>query len=256
MIITILGCGPSQGVPSINGGWGNCDPLNPKNYRRRSSLLIEIKEKNFLIDTSPDIRDQLIHSKTTHLDALFYTHAHADHLHGIDEIRAINQLMQAPIPTYADIETLNIIKERFGYVLEHPKDGVFYRPCLTPHEIKDSFNIHDVKIKTFEQDHGHGMRSIGYRINDLGYSTDVVALDQKAFDILKGVKVWIVDCLREKQHKTHSHLKQTLEWINVVKPELAILTHMGPDLDYDTLFNNLPDGVLPAYDGMVMQISD
>ena len=155
MKITVLGCGVSTGVPAIGPDWGRCDPADPRNRRRRSSILIECRDRVLLIDTSPDLREQLIDARVKSIDAVIYTHAHADHLHGIDDLRAVNRLMQQPIPIYADAHTLAEIERRFGYVLKPIASGEFiYRPVLEPHPISGAFCAAGVPIVPFTQDHG------------------------------------------------------------------------------------------------------
>ncbi|MGB1547012.1 MAG: MBL fold metallo-hydrolase [Alphaproteobacteria bacterium] len=254
MQAVILGCGGSGGVPLIGDDWGVCDPKNPKNRRRRASILVREGETTLLVDTSPDLREQLLAAGVDRLDGVLFTHAHADHVHGIDDLRPVNRRMQAWIPIYADPETLSTIEARFGYVLEKiPAEYGFFKPCLTPNLINGPFRIGNIEILPFEQNHGFGRTSLGFRFGDIAYSTDVVELPEAAFDALRGVKVWIVDCLRDKAHPTHSHLERTLGWIERVKPERAVLTHMNQYLDYETLAGKLPEGVEPAYDGLILE---
>jgi phosphoribosyl 1,2-cyclic phosphate phosphodiesterase len=252
--IRILGCGGSGGVPLIGDKWGNCDPGEPKNRRRRVSILVEEGATTLLIDTSPDLREQLLDAGTSRLDAVLFTHAHADHLHGIDDLRSVNRLMRAPIPVYANTDTLEKIGQRFGYVFAPLESGdSFYKPTLVPHVIDGAFEIAGIRIVPFEQDHGFST-TLGFRIGDMAYSTDVVDLDETAFAVLKGVELWIVDCLRYEPHPTHSHLAKTLSWVARVKPRRAVLTHMDIPLDYATLRRNLPAGVEPGYDGLMIEL--
>jgi phosphoribosyl 1,2-cyclic phosphate phosphodiesterase len=252
--VTLLGCGGSGGVPAVGNLWGACDPLDPKNRRRRCSVLVERGDAVLLIDTSPDCRAQLLDAGVKRLDAVLYTHPHADHLHGIDELRGINRLMRRPVPIWANASTLQQIEERFGYTLKPLEPGgSFYKPTLEPHEIEGPFAVAGIEILPFEQDHGFST-TLGFRIAGFGYSTDVVDLDEKAFETLAGVELWIVDCLRREPHPTHSHLEKTLRWIERLKPRRAILTHMDPVLDYATLRAELPDGVEPGYDGLTIDV--
>jgi phosphoribosyl 1,2-cyclic phosphate phosphodiesterase len=256
MKITMLGCGPSMGVPAIGDDWGACDPADPRNRRRRASLLIECRGKVILIDTSPDLREQLLDAGVKRIDAVIMTHAHADHLHGIDDLRAVNRLMQRPIALHADLKTLAEIEQRFGYVFEPaPPDGFFYKPTLTPHVIDGPFTAAGVPIVPFAQDHGYGT-TLGLRIGAFGYSTDVTELDEAAFAVLDGIEAWIVDCLRYEPHPTHSHLAKTLAWIERVKPARAVLTHLDRPLDYAELTARLPRGVEPGQDGLVIELPD
>jgi phosphoribosyl 1,2-cyclic phosphate phosphodiesterase len=256
MKVTILGCGSSTGIPAIGPDWGACDPADPRNRRRRASLLIECRGQTILIDTSPDMREQLIDANTGRLDAVIMTHAHADHLHGIDDIRSVNRAVNKAIPLYADAKTLGEMRQRFGYVFDPvPADGYFYKPHLIPHTIDGPFAIAGIEIVPFTQDHGYST-TLGFRIGALGYSTDVTELDDAAFDALAGVELWIVDCLRYEPHSTHSHLAKTLGWIDRLKPGRAVLTHMDRPLDYRELAARLPPGIEPGIDGLVIELPD
>jgi phosphoribosyl 1,2-cyclic phosphate phosphodiesterase len=256
MRVTVLGCGASTGVPSIGPYWGRCDPQDPRNRRRRGSVLVEVHGIIILIDTSPDLREQLIDAGVRRLDAVLLTHAHADHLHGIDDLRPVNRLMRAAIPLYLDRATLAELEQRFGYVLEPPTpDGRFYKPTLIPHIIERPFWVGGVEVAPFEQDHGFST-TLGFRIGSMAYSTDVTELDERAYDVLAGVELWIVDCLRREPHPTHSHLAKTLKWIARVRPSRAILTHMDSSLDYAELSRELPPGVEPGQDGLVVELPD
>jgi phosphoribosyl 1,2-cyclic phosphate phosphodiesterase len=254
MRVTVLGCGASTGVPAIGPNWGQCDPADPRNRRRRVSLLVEIGEVAILIDTSPDLREQLIDARVRRLDAVLMTHAHADHLHGIDDIRQLNRIMKAAIPLWADARTLAEIRRRFGYALEPPPaPGQFYRPTLEPHEITGPFAVKGVPVVPFAQNHGYSM-TLGFRIGDMAYSTDVTELDEAAFAAIAGIELWIVDCMRRTPHATHSHLDKTLGWIERIGPRRAVLTHMDQSLDYRTLAAELPAGVEPGQDGLVIDL--
>jgi phosphoribosyl 1,2-cyclic phosphate phosphodiesterase len=256
--ITILGCGASAGVPVIGNGWGNCDPANPKNRRRRSSIFIEYDATRLLVDTSPDLREQLIDAKIDQFDAIFYTHEHADHTHGIDDLRVIYYLNnQQSIPVYSDERCLNELQQRFPYLFgigQNPATPEDFNAFLEPHIIStEPFSIGDIPMVPFLQDHGT-ITSLGFRIDDFAYSTDAVHLDETAFKMLEGTRLWVVDCLRMTPSKVHAHLDRTLEWIERVQPEQAYLTQMSKDLDYDTLCKLLPSHIRPAYDGLVIKI--
>lgn len=256
MKVTILGCGGSNGVPLIGGDWGLCNPQNPRNRRLRASILVEDAETRLLVDTSPDLRQQLLATGNGWLDAVLFTHGHADHLHGIDDLRMVNVLRRAPLDAYADARTLEVIRQRFGYVLTPlGADGpsYYYKPCLAPHPISGTFHVKTIEITPFEQDHGYS-KTLGFRFGPVAYSTDVVALDEAAFAALEGVKVWVVDALRFAPHETHSWLDRTLGWIARVKPERAILTHMNHAMDYDAVSACCPPGVEPAYDGLAIEV--
>ena len=253
MQITVLGCGPSSGVPFYNNLWGNCDPHDLKNVRTRSSIFVETIEVKILIDTGPDLRQQLLREQIFDIDCVLYTHDHADHTHGIDDLRGISAIhKQKVFPFYGDEITVNSLMKRFYYLM--PQDH-FEAPQKTfpsfmePHIITGDFLLKDVHVQAFDQDHGYS-RSLGFRLNDFAYSTDVVNLDENAFRVLEGVKVWIVDALAYEEHAVHAHLSKTLSWIDRVKPERAYLTHMSGKLDYETLCNTLPSHVRPCYDGL------
>jgi phosphoribosyl 1,2-cyclic phosphate phosphodiesterase len=256
MKITMLGCGPSMGVPAIGNDWGACDPSDPRNRRRRASLLIECRGSVILIDASPDLREQLLDTEVRRIDAVIMTHAHADHLHGIDDLRGINRLMRRPISLYADATTMAEIEQRFGYVFAPiPPDGFFYKPTLIPQVIDGPFIAAGVRFTPFVQDHGFST-TLGLRIGGFAYSTDVTELDDIAFAVLAGIDAWIVDCLRYEPHSTHSHLAKTLGWIERVKPKRAVLTHLDRPLDYRELAAQLPRGVEPGQDGLVIELPD
>jgi phosphoribosyl 1,2-cyclic phosphate phosphodiesterase len=255
MRVRILGCGGSGGVPLVGGVWGACDPAEPRNRRRRASILVEDGTTTLLVDTSPDLREQLLDAGTKRLDAVLFTHAHADHLHGIDDLRSMNRLMRAMLPAYADARTLATIEGRFEYVFRPLEEGAaFYKPTLIPHAIEGKFSVGGIDIVPFVQDHGF-TKTLGFRIGGMAYSTDVVDLDEAAFATLAGIELWIVDCLRYEPHPTHSHLEKTLAWIERVGPRRAVLTHMDIPLDYATLRSKLPPGVEPAYDGLTLEFT-
>ena len=254
MKVTMLGCGPSTGVPAIGPDWGDCDPGDARNRRRRASILIECRGQTILIDTSPDLREQLLDARVRRLDAVILTHAHADHLHGIDDLRSINRLMGRAIPLYANAATLAELRIRFGYVFDPvPADGFVYKPHVEPHPIDGPFSAAGIDIVPFVQDHGFS-KTLGFRIGALGYSTDVVELDDLAFAALAGIELWIVDCLKPTPHPTHSHIEKTLAWVERVKPRRAVLTHMDRQLDYARLAARLPPGVEPGHDGLVIEL--
>ena len=260
MKLTILGCGGSGGVPTIGDKWGACDPGNPKNRRLRASILVSHDDTTLLVDTSPDMRQQLLSAGIGELDAVLYTHTHADHTHGIDDLRLINRNMGCAIDVYASKESLKEMGRRFDYVMEPPDPrakGHFYKPCVNAMEINGPFTVGPLKVTSFTQGHGF-MNSLGFRFDagdvSAAYSTDVVTLDDAAFATLEGVGVWIVDCLRIRPHTTHAHLDLALEWIERVKPRRAVLTHMTHDFDYAALAEFLPSGVEPAYDTMAIEV--
>ncbi|MEO1018902.1 MAG: MBL fold metallo-hydrolase [Pseudomonadota bacterium] len=256
MRITVLGSGTSAGVPLVGCHCAVCCSADPRNKRRRASIYVEWNGVRILVDAGPDLRMQCIDAKIGAIDGLVFTHAHADHIHGIDDLRAINNVIDAPIDTYADVKVLARIRSRFEYAfLGGSRGHGYYRPELRPHEIDGPFSIGGQEIVPFEQAHG-GAVTWGFRFGKFAYSTDADDLDQKAFDTLEGVEVWLVDALRDKPHPTHAHLERTLEWIGRLQPQRAFLTHMAHDVDYHDWARRLPDHIRPAYDGLVIEIED
>ena len=257
MKVTILGCGPSWGVPKIGGDWGKCDPGEPKNRRRRAGIVVEEAGATILVDTPPDLREGLLACDIRRIDAVLFTHAHADHIHGVDDLRIPSWSLGRAIPAYSNARTFAAIHERFAYTSDGVRDpgssGYYYQPILEPHEIDSAFTAAGVAVTAFHQTHGR-TPSLGFRFGRFAYSTDVVALDEAAFAALAGVEVWIVDCLRREPHPTHSHLVQALAWIERVGPTHAVLTHMDESMDYASLRRELSSHVEPAYDGMVLSI--
>jgi len=257
MKITILGCGPSNGVPTVIGDWGYCDPDNPKNRRTRASIYLEMNDnKKILIDSSPDFREQALSAKIKQVDAILYTHEHADHIMGIDDLRSISRNMKSKISLHAGADVLDTLLKKFGYLIEGSDDtiGNIYRPIFTPNIIDGPFKLGDHTIIPIEQDHGI-CKTLGFRINNFAYSTDVVHFPQGSLDQLKGLDLWILDCLRKDvEHPTHAIWTVAMRWIEEVKPKRAILTHMNNQTDYETILKYLPDNVEPAYDGLVLNI--
>lgn len=255
---TILGCGSSGGVPRLGGHWGACDPDNPRNARRRCSLLIERQDGDgitrVLIDTSPDLRMQLLDAGVGELDAVVFTHSHADHVHGLDDLRMIVFNMRQRLPVWADGDTQNNLLARFGYAFVQPK-GSAYPPILDMHTIDGDVVIDGaggaITLTPFEVDHG-SISSLGFRIGDVAYLPDVSYIPAATWPALEGLDCWIVDALRRTPHPTHAHLERTLEWIAQAAPRRAVLTNMHIDLDYATVEAETPDHITPAYDGMVI----
>lgn len=262
MKITLLGTGGSAGLPQIGGAdghgdWGRADPKEPRNWRTRSSLAIHAENgQTFLVDTGPDLRMQLVNNGIAQIDAIFYTHAHADHVGGLDDVRILNRILGAPLPAYGTAETLDELQERFGYAFEAWNGSFFGRPVLIPHRISPGqiIQLAGLEILTIDQDHGFS-RSLGLRIGDFAYCTDVVRLDEAALSALEGIKTWVVDCFTPKSdHPTHAGLQTVENWVKRLKPERTILTHMGPQMDYQTLKARLPAGIEPGYDGQTIDI--
>jgi phosphoribosyl 1,2-cyclic phosphate phosphodiesterase len=260
---TVLGCGSSPGVPRIGGDWGACDPSNPRNRRRRCSLLAQRISRhghftNVLVDTSPDLREQALSVGINALDGVLFTHSHADHIHGIDDLRGFVMNMQRRVDVYADQPTLARLKEAFGYCFETPP-GSEYPPIASAHLIQAGEPV-TVEGKggaltalPINQMHGR-IASLAFRFGGLCYSPDVSSLDAEAERLMQGLDIWMVDALRPRPHPSHFTLDQALEWIERIKPKRAILTHMHVDLDYETLRRQLPGNVEPAYDGMVIEL--
>ncbi len=261
LIFTILGCGSSGGVPRIGGRWGDCDPANPRNRRRRCSLLVERVEDNarttVLIDTSPDLRQQLLDANVGDLDAVIYTHGHADHVHGIDDLRPIVYARRSRMPVWADGPTQDRLYSGFGYAFTQP-EGSPYPPILEMHTIKGDVNIEGegggITFQPIRVSHG-SIDALGFRVGDFAYLPDVAEIGDDAWARLDGLDIWVVDALRRDPHPTHAHLERTLGWIERAAPKRAVLTNMHIDLDYDTLTSETPDNVEPAYDGMRLTVS-
>ena len=260
MRFTVLGCGSSGGVPRLGGHWGACDPENPRNVRRRCSLLVErIAEEGtttVLIDTSPDLRSQLLDTGTGRLDGVVYTHSHADHVHGIDDLRMIVFNMRTRIPVWADGDTQNALLSKFGYAFVQP-EGSPYPPILDMKTIRGPFEVPGpggaIPFRPFTVGHG-SIDALGFRIGGLAYLPDVAEIPLAAWEELRDLDCWIVDALRRTPHPTHSHLEQTLEWIACAAPKQAVLTNMHIDLDYATVAAETPDHVVPAHDGMTLHL--
>jgi phosphoribosyl 1,2-cyclic phosphate phosphodiesterase len=262
--VTILGCGTSGGVPRIGNEWGACDPDNPKNRRRRCALLVERTGADgttrVLVDTPPDLREQLIDVGVGLLDGVLYTHDHADHTHGIDDLRIVAYNGRRRVSVYHDAATGRLLRQRFDYCFETPS-GSEYPAVLEAHEITagEPVRINGpggvIEALPFRQRHGTG-ETLGFRFGGIAYSPDVSDLPEESLPYLEGLEVWIVDALRYTTHMSHFSVEQALAWIKRLHPQRAVLTHMHVDLDYASLAKELPEGVEPAYDGMVLETED
>lgn len=254
MKLRILGCGTSSGVPRIGNDWGACDPSEPRNRRRRVSILVEHEGTRILVDTSPDLREQLLDARVSDIAAVIWTHDHADHCHGIDDLRQLFHARGAPVPGFARQGTLEALQLRFAYAFEGKGD---YPPVAEALLLADSLDIGAIRVRTVDQPHG-AITSAGLRFEaggkSIAYATDFNIFTEDMKALYQGVDLWIVDALRRRPHPTHPHLAQTLEWIGIVKPGRAVLTHMDNSMDYMSLAEELPEGVEPGYDGQVIEL--
>lgn len=259
MKVLMLGSGGSGGVPLIGCQCAVCRSPDPRNRRTRVSILVEAAGRRILVDTSPDLRHQFLANGLTTVDAVILTHAHADHLHGLDDLRAVNYHRNAPLEVWADAATLVEVHQRFGYAFNPPRTnaGIWYAPSLVSLEIAvgSTTVVAGIPVSTFHQIHG-GTRppTLGLRFGAFAYSTDVWQMPEAGFAALAGIDTWIVDCLQDDPNPAHSHLEQTLGWIERVKPRRSVLTHMGHRFEYQDLKGRLPAGVEPGHDGLWLEI--
>lgn len=259
MRVTVLGCGTSAGVPQIGCDCAVCRSADPRNKRLRCSILLESQGQRILFDTGPDLRQQCLDAGIDRLDAVVFTHAHADHLHGLDDIRAINNIIGQALPAHAHEDVLQRIRERFPYVFGGGQDGRggFWRPEIRPCPFTGDGPIRIGPVELLPLAHGHGRSRVwGFRMGKFAYSTDADRIDDAYVDALAGIEVWLVDALRDKPHPSHAHLARTLEWIDRVRPRQAWLTHMNHEVDHATWQRKLPRGVAPAHDGLVIELAD
>lgn len=255
MRVRILGCGTSTGVPKIGNEWGLCDPDEPRNMRLRTSILVESAGKRMLVDCGPDLRQQLLSARVSHLDGVIVTHAHGDHCHGIDELRPVSQAIGVPVPLHARRDVLDDLELRFAYAFA-PSE--FYRPIAAPQELRDEICFGDTRVRFVDQPHG-GPTSLGLRFDEgsasVGYAVDFSDLNDEMAGLYQGVDVWIADCLTRKPHPTHMHLDGVLGFARDLGVGQLYLVHMGNGLDYRTLVAELPDWAAPAYDGLEIELT-
>ena len=260
--VVMLGCGGSAGVPQIGGvdgrgDWGVCDANEVRNRRTRSSIVIEGPAGRVLVDTGPDLREQLLACAIPRIDAVIFTHAHADHVLGIDDVRILNRIAGKPLDAYATERTLGELDRRFDYAFKPWQPPHFFRPALVAHQIAfgDVIEVVGLRVQTFEQDHGF-MPTLGLRVGGFAYSTDVVKLPEASLALLEGVDTWIVDCFQRQAHTTHANLEQVIAWSNRIKPRRIVLTHMGFDVDWAWLAKRMPPNVEAGHDGLVLDAPD
>jgi phosphoribosyl 1,2-cyclic phosphate phosphodiesterase len=259
--VTLLGTGASGGVPLLGGAeeggeWGDCDPAEPRNRRTRTSALVEAPGGGrLLIDAGPDLRAQLLAVGVARLDAVLFTHAHADHIMGIDDLRGVNRFTGRELPAFGTRATLSRLDDRFDYAFIGPTPPFFFRPALEPKRVEygEQFEAAGLPLRVFRQDHGV-MDTLGVRIGRFAYSTDVVMLPEESLPVLEGLDTWVVGCFQKRPHKVHANLDQVLEWVARLRPRRAVLTHMGTAMDYHSLLRELPPGIEPGFDGMVLEV--
>ena len=264
LTLRILGCGSSGGVPRVGYGWGACDPAEPKNRRRRCSLLVERREAGdeattVLVDTSPDLREQLLDAAVARLDGILFTHSHADHTHGIDDVRPLVIHMRRRIPVHADATTSDLLRARFAYCFTS-REGSLYPPILDLHALEAGVPVSvggpggPVTATAFVMEHGPEEKALGFRFADAAYAPDVSTMPDAAKAALRNLDLLIVDALRDSPHPTHFSVSDALALIEEVAPRRAVLTNLHTDLDYETLRRRLPPGVVPAYDGLSLAV--
>lgn len=252
MKLTILGCGTSSGVPRIGNDWGECDPLEPRNRRRRASVLVESDTTRLLVDTGPDMREQLLDAGIDSVDAVIWTHDHADHCHGLDDLRQLFHVRGAPVIGYARPDTLAALHRRFTYAFDG-RSG--YPPTVEGRILPNRLVIGDIAVSVVDQPHGH-ITSAGLRFEQNGsifaYATDFHDMTPEMYTHYSGLDLWVVDALRVRPHPTHADLPHVLEWIEACRPRRAVLTHMDQSMDFATLAATLPPDIEPAHDGLIV----
>lgn len=248
--IRILGCGTSSGVPRIGNDWGQCDPANPRNARTRASVLVSLNDYRLLVDTSPDLRQQLLDAQISSVEAVIWTHDHADHCHGLDDLRQISHIKRTPVLAYARQSVLDRLHRRFTYAF----DGNFgYPPLIEAQPLLDRQRMGKLEVSAIEMPHGP-VQASGLRFSDgiksIGYATDFSEFTEAMVEFFSGVDLFVIDALRRHPHPTHPHLAMTLAGLERCSVKRAVLVHMDNTMDYDDLMGELPDGVEPGFDGL------
>ncbi|NIJ06982.1 phosphoribosyl 1,2-cyclic phosphate phosphodiesterase [Sphingomonas vulcanisoli] len=254
MKVTILGSGTSSGVPRIDNDWGACDPGDPRNRRTRASILVQSDTTTILVDSGPDMRAQLLAADVSAIDAVIWTHDHADHCHGIDDLRQLFHIRGTPVPGYARAETLRLLEKRFAYVFQG-RDG--YPPTTDAQVLAEDMVIGDIRVRSVDMPHGNifstGMR-FEQSVSSIGYATDFNVVTPDMLTLFEGVDIWIADALRKAPHPTHPHLAMTLEAAARIGAHRTVLTHMDQTMDYAALAAELPLGVEPGHDGLMIDL--
>lgn len=257
MKITVLGCGSSLGTPAAGGFWGTCDPENPRNERSRASIMVQTKKTSLLIDASYDLRYQMNRVKLKDIDGLLLSHAHSDHVNGIDDVRVLAYHNNKMIDVYSNRETLDEVERRWPYLFKSSSNGIYIQ-SFERHEIGnfDKFRIGDIDIETFEQDHTT-CTSLGFRFDKFAYSVDVAELSDQSLEKLKGIETWIVDASSYNKEKvmTHANLQRVKAWTDILKPKMTYITVLTTHMDYQTLCDELPPHIRPAYDGLEIDMA-
>ncbi|WP_368416460.1 MBL fold metallo-hydrolase [Falsiroseomonas sp.] len=261
--VTLLGCGASGGVPLLGGEdergqWGACDPSEPRNRRTRSSVVVEdAAGHRLLIDAGPDLRAQMLACGIGRLDAVVFTHTHADHVMGIDELRIVNRIIGGPLDAFGSYVTLSELKTRFEYAFRPAPPQGFFRPALVPRPVAPGewATMGGMPVRVLRQDH-LVTETLGFRVGRFAYSTDVVAMTEDTLAALEGLDTWVVGCLQRAPHLVHAGLDQVLGWVARLRPRRTVLTHMSQDMDWAWMCANLPPGIEPGHDGMVLEVPE
>ncbi len=253
--LIILGSGASAGVPAVTNWWGNCDPDNPKNRRTRPSIALISETTTVIVDTGPDFKEQYNRENLRGLDGIIYTHIHSDHTAGMDELRTFQRLMKRNFPIYADQPTLDVLLHRFDYMFKESENGFYHAVCLSNTvQPGQDIKIGDITMKSFAQDHGT-IQSLGLRIGDIGYSTDMKRLGDDAITALSGIKIWLADAAghHSESNPVHACVAEVIALNEKISAETVYLTHLPPTMDFDTIQKDLPDGFHVAYDGLRLE---